>query len=732
MNPQEPHHKEEEDKHIGTVLLDLSENANNELTNTATNTTNQQQTTLNNNTLTKIEKPSTSSSTANTSSSSNDNEDDDNENIKINKSISSFSIEYIFLAEFDIDKGSIIRISYPNIYPYESESYLASLMLPDGSHNCVEDTTVFFLRGKRKHHNNKEEEEDKEEIKDEIKEKNKELFYHVLNVQKQKKYEGIRRSSRVKSLAIVSKERIIYSLRDILSKYLDIIFNICDYSNNLENNNNNNVDIELNSFLKNIFYSLNNNENILIKYPNLLERKVLRYCIVKNKNMYYNLKVPLLINKEMIINKEDKQEDNKEDNKIEETVTIPKCLLENEIQYQIRGITQISLCRLVNVFKEQTMLIYNAILYEKRIIFFSSQQLAGQVVNFVLSTLEMFPEMYGLLKKRCFPYASLSNLDEFSLVRGYIIGVCNPMFTSREEFYDLLVDIDKSEVKVNQSYELMHKQLQKEEKKKKKKKNKNLNNNNIMDVKNQYLQQESNLFDYFVNDTFDIIDNISNKYLGNRTYDDICYFTENDLKFIRNVLEFLQFRSPTASSFEMIEDLLRSHFYFYTKSIIELAFDEEKQILFQQQQLSSNAGIEVTENIKKALAWRNTSFFKEYKSKYMVPKQLYIDSKQIDIFKEIQILKTKTLQEEELITLFQALLKNVNTRDQIIEFLSYFPEIEGGLQSIAICALHSSELLRILSVTFLKRLETVEEGKLLVHNLNLFLLLSYDRISREI
>jgi len=134
--------------------------------------------------------------------------------------LKSFGIEYIFLAEFDIDKGSIIKVQYPSVYPHASEYSIASMMLPDGSHNCVEDTTIFFLRGSQQESeqqtlvtnhdqgnnlavDNLSPTTDNQDdfvfvsnmCSDQQKEKTQEtptddIFYHVLNVQKQKKYEG--------------------------------------------------------------------------------------------------------------------------------------------------------------------------------------------------------------------------------------------------------------------------------------------------------------------------------------------------------------------------------------------------------------------------------------------------------------------------------------------------------------------------------------------------------------
>ncbi|EFC40537.1 predicted protein [Naegleria gruberi] len=704
--------------------------------------------------------------------------------------IKNMGIEYIFLAEFDIDKGSIVKVQYPSPYPYATEYSIANLMLPDGSHNCIEDTTVFFLRGNNEinnnHHNenntsasslnnsnsgnnnssilsngsndggeeakssprNSQEVVEKVDLNTSLEStilssdqviteqsKKEEIFYYVLNVQKQKKYEGLRRAARVKSLAIVSKHPYCFSLRDLLSKALDHIFDAYDHTayskerkkdeneslpSSLSENNLQQTDLIdglVQTLVEHIFETCNSIDLSSMKLYTAQEKLFWRYTIAKKKHTTHNLMIRYQYG-----------------NKVEQFPTsIPICLSDNEIQYQLNGITQTSLCRLVTNFKENTMLIFNAILYQKRIVFFSGQQLAGQVVNTLLSSLVMFPFLHDLLKKRTFPYASFSNL-EFLDVEGYIVGVCNPMFAQREEYYDLLVDIDKMEVKVSQTINEVRKEVKKQEKKEKKELRKRRGSKvNSMDVKNISNQQDKSLFGSMLMDTMDIIDTIGVSVGVNKpkTFDDICFLTNDDLQFIKEIIELIQFRTPKSNNFEMLEDLIRSKFYSYSKSIIDLAFDQEKQILYQQQlyhgSVPSNQEA-VTDNIKKALAWRSTLSFKENKRIYRSGRrQVHISTETLNIESAIQKLRKKTLPEEELISIFQTFIKHVNTREEILEFLTFLPENEGGIEPIAICTLHSSEMMRLLSVSFLKKIETIEEGRLLVQNMNMFLLLGYDR-----
>ncbi|GAA5824786.1 hypothetical protein JCM10212_004929 [Sporobolomyces blumeae] len=53
-------------------------------------------------------------------------------------------VEYVFLAEFDIDQGSVLRHEYP-AKTGTDQHLLAEHMLPDGAHDRPEDWTVFYL-----------------------------------------------------------------------------------------------------------------------------------------------------------------------------------------------------------------------------------------------------------------------------------------------------------------------------------------------------------------------------------------------------------------------------------------------------------------------------------------------------------------------------------------------------------------------------------------------------------
>jgi len=54
------------------------------------------------------------------------------------------SVEYLLVAEFDIDKGPTITHQYPKALSSDVKEW-AELMLPDQTHVRAEDWTIFFV-----------------------------------------------------------------------------------------------------------------------------------------------------------------------------------------------------------------------------------------------------------------------------------------------------------------------------------------------------------------------------------------------------------------------------------------------------------------------------------------------------------------------------------------------------------------------------------------------------------
>ena len=58
-------------------------------------------------------------------------------------------MDYIVLAEFDINQGSVVKHQYPHPIPNAEPNTIASYMLPEGGHNRSSDITYFLLNRRK-------------------------------------------------------------------------------------------------------------------------------------------------------------------------------------------------------------------------------------------------------------------------------------------------------------------------------------------------------------------------------------------------------------------------------------------------------------------------------------------------------------------------------------------------------------------------------------------------------
>ncbi|KAJ1948580.1 hypothetical protein FBU59_001529, partial [Linderina macrospora] len=120
---------------------------------------------------------------------------------------SQLNVEYILLAEFDIDRGAILKHQYPRPTGAD-DSHLAELMLPDGAHARESDWTMFFLNQKAPDETGK------------VTQDGQPLLY-VLNLVRTKHDKEVRRGAIVKAMAVCTRHRFIHIYQAILMLALE-------------------------------------------------------------------------------------------------------------------------------------------------------------------------------------------------------------------------------------------------------------------------------------------------------------------------------------------------------------------------------------------------------------------------------------------------------------------------------------------------------------------------------
>ncbi|KAN0011867.1 hypothetical protein ACTFIU_007438 [Dictyostelium citrinum] len=109
---------------------------------------------------------------------------------------------------------------------------------------------------------------------------------------------------------------------------------------------------------------------------------------------------------------------------------------------------------LVQKFGNDVMKIFNGVLSQKRIIFLGYGCGADEICNYVLAACSMVcPPLKGT-RERCFPNINLHHqilIDKLPPSTGVILGVSNPVFEERSEWWDILCNIGTGKVILNPS-----------------------------------------------------------------------------------------------------------------------------------------------------------------------------------------------------------------------------------------------------------------------------------------
>lgn len=96
----------------------------------------------------------------------------------------------------------------------------------------------------------------------------------------------------------------------------------------------------------------------------------------------------------------------------------------------------------------------NAMLTQKRVIFLGHNRPSGEVAEAVLAACALVSG--GILRgftRHAFPYTDLSKIDDLLKVPGFIAGVTNPTFEHHPEWWDLLCDLPTGRMKISSRIE---------------------------------------------------------------------------------------------------------------------------------------------------------------------------------------------------------------------------------------------------------------------------------------
>ncbi|KAF2461235.1 docking domain of Afi1 for Arf3 in vesicle trafficking-domain-containing protein [Lineolata rhizophorae] len=105
-------------------------------------------------------------------------------------------------------------------------------------------------------------------------------------------------------------------------------------------------------------------------------------------------------------------------------------------------------------FTHPIIVLVNALLTQKRIMFLGHNRPSGEVAEAVLAACALASG--GLLRgftRHAFPYTDLTKIDDLLKVPGFIAGVTNPAFANKAEWWDLLCDLPTGRMKISHRIE---------------------------------------------------------------------------------------------------------------------------------------------------------------------------------------------------------------------------------------------------------------------------------------
>jgi len=100
------------------------------------------------------------------------------------------------------------------------------------------------------------------------------------------------------------------------------------------------------------------------------------------------------------------------------------------------------------------IVLVNALLTQKRVIFLGHNMPSGEVAEAVLAACALASG--GVLRgftRHAFPYTDLTKIDDLLNVPGFIAGVTNPTFELHPEWWDVLCDLSSGRIKISSRIE---------------------------------------------------------------------------------------------------------------------------------------------------------------------------------------------------------------------------------------------------------------------------------------
>ena len=413
-------------------------------------------------------------------------------------------VEYILVASFDIDRGSVMEHQYPGPVGGD-EQMLAELMLPDQAHVRAQDWTIFFLhkdaageddeerprRKKRRKEgedggqagggaedgdDSEEEYTDEEDSDGEANAVDGPPLVYVLNLVNTKQDSSVKRGAIVKAMAICTRHSFLHIYKPLLllalQQYfakpeLDTLASLYDAVNSMDLS----LMPRLSIHEKAILQSSDAKDLFLEKFEAIIAQRM----AAKSPDAGAHPASPT--GQHLGKNRFGLPRDTHEFESIVKYANVP-VPIKVPTALSAETVGDFSLIKLITTFGQPHMtspaafspthphlttsgalthpiiVLLNALLTQKRIIFLGHNLPSSEVAEAVLGACHLASG--GLLRgftRHAFPYTDLTKIDDLLKVPGFIAGVTNPAFSHHAEWWDLLCDLSTGRMRISNKIE---------------------------------------------------------------------------------------------------------------------------------------------------------------------------------------------------------------------------------------------------------------------------------------
>lgn len=358
------------------------------------------------------------------------------------------------------------------------------------------------------------------------------------------------------------------------------------------------------------------------------------------------------------------------------------------------------------------IVLVNALLTQKRVIFLGHNRPSGEVAEAVLAACALASG--GVLRgftRHAFPYTDLTKIDDLLNVPGFIAGVTNPTFANHPEWWDLLCDVPTGRMKISSRIE----------------------NAGITDGL-VYFQQQNPLYAPNANGVGSTASALASN--GDPT---------GDTAFVEDTVRSISSRHGESA----IRSKWRDYIIKFTR--IAAAFEESvygaSALYIGASEADAGAhGVrghgyvwpddatkarELGANVWRIEGWRNTrSYYVFIQDLAAMWERRPIRS--LDLAHQHDRLRSLKLSHDESAAIYLALSASVKTYDEVCQLLCVTPESNAGLFYISLGLFHPGARVRVATVELLERMMGHEVGRHFWAQLGRFAKLAFFRAKREI